>query len=167
MSPDELLLRDIHLPEPIGWWPPAIGWWLLAGIAIGLILAVVLWWRWRARVRRSPAAIASRDLARLRDAWAGDGDSQRLIRELSTWLRRAGMSIATREQAAGLTGARWHSFLDELAGEPVFAESAGTGGRLLVEGPYRRDDSMSAQDGDRLIDLCERWLRAAARRSRS
>lgn len=26
---EELPLRDIHLPETIGWFPPAIGWWLL------------------------------------------------------------------------------------------------------------------------------------------
>jgi hypothetical protein len=27
-------LRDIQVPEPISWWPPAPGWWLLALVSI-------------------------------------------------------------------------------------------------------------------------------------
>ena len=26
----ELPIRDIHLPETIGWFPPAMGWWFIA-----------------------------------------------------------------------------------------------------------------------------------------
>jgi len=34
MNPDPLApLRPLHLPDQIGWWPPAPGWWLLAGVA--------------------------------------------------------------------------------------------------------------------------------------
>ena len=49
MNPEELALRDIHLPAPVGWWPPAPGWWLLAG----LMLAVIIWlfWRWQQQRR--------------------------------------------------------------------------------------------------------------------
>ncbi|MBV1912177.1 MAG: DUF4381 domain-containing protein, partial [Cycloclasticus sp.] len=31
---EELPLRDIHLPDAITWWPPAIGWWLLLAVII-------------------------------------------------------------------------------------------------------------------------------------
>ena len=34
-------LRDIHLPEPISWWPPAPGWWILA-VASCALLAWIL-----------------------------------------------------------------------------------------------------------------------------
>ena len=53
MDPDQLPLRDLHLPDPVGWWPPAPGWWLLlATLAMLLIwLAVVL----RSRHRRGAA----------------------------------------------------------------------------------------------------------------
>ena len=39
-SPDPLSeLRDIHLPDPVSWWPPAPGWWIAVGIGFGLLAA--------------------------------------------------------------------------------------------------------------------------------
>ena len=34
MDPDQLPLRDLHLPEAVGWWPLAPGWWVLIALAI-------------------------------------------------------------------------------------------------------------------------------------
>ncbi|WP_438951588.1 DUF4381 domain-containing protein [Porticoccus sp.] len=45
MNPQDPLsqLRDIHLPDPVDWWPPAPGWWLLAI----LVLSAVVYGIWR------------------------------------------------------------------------------------------------------------------------
>ena len=41
-------LRDIHLPEAIGWWPLAPGWWLLIIlVCLGLITLARLFLRRR------------------------------------------------------------------------------------------------------------------------
>jgi len=57
MSPAELPLRDIHLPEPVGWWPPAPGWWALLALALaGAAAWGWLAWRRRTRVRRAALA---------------------------------------------------------------------------------------------------------------
>ena len=47
MTPGVGRLRDIHSLDPMSWWPPAIGWWL---VALALVLVAVglryawLWW---------------------------------------------------------------------------------------------------------------------------
>ena len=107
MNPAELPLRDIHLPDPVGWWPPAPGWWVVAALLLFLVFIVIRLWRRRLALRRSPAYIARRELTNLQSAWREHGDAHRLAREVSVWLRRVGMSMRTRQQAASLTGARW------------------------------------------------------------
>ena len=107
MNPEELLLRDIHLPDPVSWWPPAIGWWLLIVGTLFIIVVIAIWRRRREAQRNAPATIARLELAHLRAGWSDHGDARRLVNELSTWLRRAGMSMSSREQAASLTGVDW------------------------------------------------------------
>ena len=41
-------LRDIHGIQSVPWWPPAIGWWLIAAAIVGLLY---LAWRWRTSIR--------------------------------------------------------------------------------------------------------------------
>lgn len=45
MNPQDPLsqLRDIHLPDPVDWWPPAPGWWLLALLLLSALI-YSFWW---------------------------------------------------------------------------------------------------------------------------
>jgi hypothetical protein len=164
VNPDGLPLRDIHLPAPVSWWPLAPGWWLLGATVVLLCAVGVWWWRRRRRIRSAPATLARAELRRVRAAWADHRDPLRLVGDLSIWLRRVGMSLATRPRAASLTGDAWQHFLNELAGGAVFEESAR---RLINEAPYRAGThAVSEPDGERLLALCERWLGAVAREAR-
>ena len=53
MDPEQIPLRDLHLPEAVGWWPLAPGWWGV--IALALIAAALLV-RWYLQLRSQSAA---------------------------------------------------------------------------------------------------------------
>jgi len=161
MNPEELLLRDIHLPDPVSWWPPAIGWWLLAVVIICMIVAA-FWWRRRLLAKwNAPTTLARRELDGLQTAWTKHHDTQRLIIDVSTWLRRSGMSLSSRPQAASPTGDQWRQRLEDMAGEPIFNDENDT---LITAAPYRA--TTDQVDGEHLLELCERWLAATTRKAR-
>ncbi len=142
-----LPLRDIHLPEPIGWWPLAPGWWLLViGIPLSLFL---LAWLWRLLKRKSVKKLA---LMELETIVLGDEEPKDKVQKLAILLRRTCLSNFPREEVAGLTGDEWLEFLDRPLKSRSFSEGAG---RLLVEAPYRRE---VREDLDELFALCREWI---------
>jgi hypothetical protein len=145
-------LRDWHLPEPVSWWPPAPGWWML-GLVVLVALAAVMGWllaRYRAE---TPARVARRELQDLLQAFRTDGDAAALARGLSRLLRRFALARFPRRQVAGLTGSDWLTFLDEHGGDGRFSEGLG---RVLAEAPYRPVQEISASA---LTALVEDWIR--------
>lgn len=154
MNPEDLPLRDLHLPEPVGLWPLAPGWWVL--IALSLALAGWGLWRLFLRWRRGSARRAAlAELARLDRAYAEDGDAAALVRGLSSLTRRAMLAYAPRQQVAGLTGREWLAWLDRGMPQPVFEAGPGAG---LENLPYRRD-AASVADVAALVDAVRLRLR--------
>lgn len=149
MDPSTLPLRDLHLPDPVGWWPPAPGWWVL--LALAAIAAVWLTLRWlEARRRQAPRRFALRRFKALCREYAKDGDGVRLSRELSALLRRTMLAYAPRADVAGLTGERWLEFLDRGLDRPHFRDGDG---RALLDWPYRRPDTrIDRSDVAALVD---------------
>ena len=130
-------LRGYHPPDPVSWWPPAPGWWLLALLIVGLLIWVTVWalgaWRRRRLARAAPRA-ALDELAALRAAHARDGDATAFARGLSRLLRRFALARYPRRAVAGLSGEDWLAFLDAHGGGGRF--QAGPG-RELLTAPYR------------------------------
>lgn len=140
MDPTQIPLRDLHLPEPVGWWPLAPGWWVLIAIALfGLgYLARLAWLRWRSnRLRR----IALRELSVLARDYEQGAELVALSKRLSELLRRAMLAYAPRREVAGLTGAAWLGWLDRGLDDRPFTTGAG---RVLEELPYRREQAEDA-----------------------
>lgn len=156
MSP-ELPLRGIHLPDPVGWWPPAPGWWMLAIIMIATMVIAIRWYRNYQR-RMAVYYSARHELEQVKQRYQQSHDTLQLSRELSVVLRRVAISIASREQAAGLIGESWLAFLDNVIDKPLFDSDIG---RQLLTAPYQ---PIQATDVEALLDICEQWLMLASRK---
>jgi hypothetical protein len=150
---EDLPLRDIHLPDPVGWWPLAPGWWAL-GVVLLALAGLGAWLVYR-KNHPTLETLALRELDRLRED-AGLDAAERL-RRLGTLLRRIGLSGHPREEVAGLTGDNWLRWLDQFLETPRFSQGIG---RLLVDGPYRRAPAVGM---DEIQDLCREWVRAYAK----
>jgi Domain of unknown function (DUF4381) len=150
-----LPLRDIHLPEPISWWPLAPGWWLLLTLAVLAVVAFVLLRRWHQRKRRRQRVFEQ--LSLIESAWTEHRDALQLVRELSVLMRRAGISLYPRRDTASLTGDDWLAWLDGTSTHKGFSDGAG---RLLAKAPYANSLDAEASDIEALIALCRNWLRA-------
>ncbi|WP_066246169.1 DUF4381 domain-containing protein [Beggiatoa leptomitoformis] len=149
----ELALRDIHLPDPVSWFPPALGWWLLL-IIVPLLIGLVFWvWRYRQRIQTSPQKNALTRLQQLEQQYQTHQNTQQLVIELSRLLRRACLSYYNRQQVAGLTGEAWLQFLDKPLVNQPFSQGIG---RALSEMPYQATANV---DAPALITLCREWLK--------
>lgn len=110
-DPSTLPLREIHLPESVGWWPPAPGWWLLPVL---LLLGFAAAWYGRLLYERrkySAINMARHELTEVRSRYATDRDARRCLRAVSGLLRRVSISVFPRADSAGLTGDDWLAFL--------------------------------------------------------
>jgi len=151
---EQLPLKDIHLPEPIGWWPPAPGWWLLAVLLP--LLSFAAFYLYKRLKRQTMLKTAGKMLA----AIGNDKNLDRLqtLVALSALLRRVAISSAPRADVAGLSGPAWLAYLDASFQDAPFSKGVG---RCLADAQYQQTVPEDA-DLDELLKLCERWLKRQA-----
>lgn len=145
-------LRDIHLPEPVSWWPLAAGWWIVLGIALVSVLAAVL----RDRSRRRLAAAALEEVDRLAELCRQGADSSRLATGLSVLLRRVALVAFPDEQIAAMHGDAWTAFLTRTSDRPddMVAVAAG-----LEHSLYAPPSPVEPAQGESWIGAARSWIR--------
>jgi hypothetical protein len=134
-------LRDIAMPPPVPWWPPAPGWWfLLATMCLIAVLAAIRGWRrWRTNAYRRAA------LRSLRGA-----ESVATIAEI---LKRAALVAFPRAEVASLSGSAWVQWLAETGGKPVPASLS----QALSLGVYA---GREIADSSELAGFAAEWIRS-------
>lgn len=148
-------LHDIVVPDGVNlWWPPAPGWYVLAGLVIGL----AAWGLWRIRQRRKAARYRVEALAELRMLRRHARDPQAATADLLILLKRTALAAYPRAQVAGLSGEPWWGFLDLSGGRPDFADGLGNLAEQLVYA-QQGGDTVSARDLRRLYKAAEHWIK--------
>ncbi|GAB3382397.1 DUF4381 domain-containing protein [Spongiibacter taiwanensis] len=138
-------LADIHLPEPVSWFPPAPGWWALAGIT--LLLAVAISWALRRRhLQRAHRRQAIAELGKLKR----QTNPHLLAQQINPLLRQVALHNHPRRDIAHLSGLAWAQW---LAGSGHISPD---NARELVEAAYNPNAVLT--DRDALLDQCERWI---------
>ena len=136
MEENKLPLRDLHLPDAVGWLPLAPGWWLVLTLVV-VALAALAWRSYRLWKFNAPRRHALRELARYEVEYLEHRNPITLGKQVSELLRRGMLAYAPRDEVAGLTGEAWLAWLDEGLPVPYFHTE---GGRSLVNLPYRDPD---------------------------
>ena len=150
MPAEPLPIRDIHLPEPITWWPPAFGWWLVLLCIITLVIIMV--WSYKKITRKTAIKSARHLLSQIQ--MRSDWDNLQKLTALSALLRRTAISIYPREQVASLTGQAWLDFLDRPFKEKKFSSPQG---QQLINSLYQQTNN---SDLNPLFEFSEQWLTA-------
>ena len=117
-------LKDIHLPPPVSFWPPAPGWWILAVLLISSFFIGGVWF-YRQHKKRKPKTEALRLLKDLQILYLNSQDEVASLRGLSNLLRRTALTFHEKDVVASLQGSSWLEFLDKTGKTKEFSQGAG------------------------------------------
>ncbi len=143
-------LRDIHLPDAISWWPPAIGWWILLAL---IILAFIFIPKLYRRMAYTPLKkVANNTFQNIVDKYNESNNNSNFVNETSQFLRQTAMSYCGREEIAQLTGDQWVQALNNITEQDHFNDNIK---QSLLNAPYQKNINI---DVELLIESVQNWL---------
>ncbi len=144
-------LKDIHLPPPVSFWPPAPGWWILAVLLISSFFIGGVWF-YRQHKKRKPKTEALRLLKDLQILYLNSQDEVASLRSLSNLLRRTALTFHDKDAVASLQGSSWLEFLDKTGKTKEFSQGAG---KVLG---YEVFQQKVNPDMNALFPLVKKWI---------
>ncbi|BDM63861.1 hypothetical protein NFHSH190041_13130 [Shewanella sp. NFH-SH190041] len=147
-NPALAALQDIHLPEPVGLWPLAPGYWILLALLLVIVLGLIFF-----TVRRHKRLAARRMALALLDRLQPNQIDY--ATEVNTLMKRAALSYLPRTQVAALEGEPWYHLLDS-------AMPSAQQGKLAALLQLRFSGKpLSPQQASELDTLARIWLKRA------
>ena len=145
-------LRDIHLPEPISWWPPAPGLWLVAILLLTIIFFAT---RWLIKRRRNNS-YRREALQQLEHISSAYDDKLEQCHELMALLRRTAKTAYPKQTLESELNPVFFSRLNQYCKQPVFDEQLV---KQLGELPYQANPTISSSMLQQLSEAANQWLK--------
>lgn len=142
-------LRDIHLPESVGWWPPAPGWWILAVAVIGLSLFLIVRLVNHQR-RQAYRRTARREIQALQLNAAALAPVQ-VLQGCNALLKRTAKQAYPEFRSESLSGQQWLRFLHSSCPDPCFTDN----GEWFGDGLYQASIEC---DKDQILAETSIWI---------
>lgn len=155
-------LHPLILPEAVGAWPPAPGWWLLL-----ILIPALAYGAWRGRhllPRKAPRGngeqpldplrqAALEELARMPKPYDG-APAGAWLQQINGLLKRLCRNHYPYSQSHTLNGRKWLAFLDNRC------PAAGlTRWMILVEGAYKPECKLDDKAINGLTQSVDTWIR--------
>lgn len=152
MNPQDPLaaLHPLREPLPVGWWPPAPGWWILLTL-LAISIVIISWILLRRRKARAYRRQALAQLESLRNGYRETRDAKAYVAAANALLKSAALIAYPRRAVAASSGSRWLALLNEgLPPAEQFPEE-------FVHGAYRKNGV--AIDVEQLHITAASWIR--------
>ena len=114
----EQQLRDVHLPEPVSWWPLAFGWWLLIAFGCIAIIAMLIFLH-RKKQQNQYRKEALLQLDNVYSIWQQDKNTVAYLQSVNAVLKRSIQHTKGASHFLRLSGVNWVSSLNSLVKKPL------------------------------------------------
>ncbi len=163
------LLADIHLPDPISWWPPAPGWWLV--LFTGIFLCYLIYRFSKKKLHQSKyKKQAKSELQLIHRHWQKQQNLILTASRLSVFIRRIALaeqqmtSTLKRHDIASLTDEQWLLFIQKQQGMQAIGKNYH---ELLVQLPYQdplikfdiEEQKKLSKQIDELFNAISQWIK--------
>ncbi|WP_263080007.1 DUF4381 domain-containing protein [Endozoicomonas sp. Mp262] len=116
-------LRPNLLPEPVSYWPPAMGWWLIAILLItGIAVAATFLVRHYRKNRYRRHGL--RKVQAIYQSYLNHQQKRQFAHDCNRLLKAVALQAFPRQKTAQLNGQPWLDFLYESSGNGLFKQTA-------------------------------------------
>ncbi|WNO07640.1 DUF4381 domain-containing protein [Teredinibacter sp. KSP-S5-2] len=145
-------LHDIETPNPVGIWPPAIGWWVLCALLIAACAGLYTLYK-RNQSQRIQRTLALKQLNAI--ATNNHLSGQDVLQETTKLLKQVLLSSypSHRQYIANLYGRSWYQLLNKLSSGHQLSEQSIEHWHQAL---YEKDPQV---DKKQVIDFCHTWLK--------
>ncbi len=105
-------LQDIHIPDPIGWWPMAFTWWVLL-FSVSAILFALIWFLIDRHKRNAYRREAQHQLNQIQQDQTLTPQQQ--ILQTNALLKQVAITVYGRQKISALNEQAWVDFLKSSA----------------------------------------------------